>query len=295
MFDYFERKQLVGVMTATLLSPAVTSVLASSSSTDTFYLLDSQGNPIITQDGKCVQTRQTPNLPAKFFKQCGAKSDRDGDGLLDEQDICPDNTPAEISQGVYQTGPQRGCPLDSDQDGIPDYRDKCPHNTPEEIVAGVDSQGCPLDTDQDGIVDYNDLCPGTPTGVAVDEHGCALYEQPVDIVLAGDVTFAFNKSELTPQAQTTLNELVNKIEVDFLKKVTVVGHTDSVGSKQYNQALSVKRAFSVANYLVNIGLPTNKIAHWGEGEQQPIATNESAVGRAQNRRVEIKITHFKKK
>lgn len=294
MFDYFERKRLVGIMTATLLASAVTSVLASSSK-DTFYFLDSQGNPVITRDGKCVQTRQTPNLPALLFKQCGGNSDRDGDGLLDDQDVCPDNTPIEISHGIYQTGSQRGCPVDSDKDGIPDYRDNCPHNTPEEIVAGVDSQGCPLDTDQDGILDYNDLCPGTPPRVAVDEHGCALYEKPVDIVLAGDVTFAFNKSELTPQAQTTLNELVNKIEVDFLKKVEVVGHTDSIGSEQYNQALSVKRAFIVANYLINIGLPADKIVQWGEGEQQPITTNETALGRAKNRRVEIKIIHFKKK
>ena len=294
MFDYFERNRLVSVMTATLLSSAVTSVLASNSK-DTFYLLDSQGNPVMTREGECVQTHQTPNLPSKLFKQCGENSDRDGDGLLDDQDVCPDNTPIEISQGVYQAGPQIGCPIDSDKDGIPDYRDKCPHNTPEEIAPGVDSQGCPLDTDQDGIFDYQDLCPGTPAGVAVDEYGCALYEKPVDIVLAGDVTFAFNKSELTSQAQTTLNELVNKIEVDFLKKVEVVGHTDSIGSEQYNQALSLKRAAIVANYLINIGLPADKIEQWGEGEQRPIATNETAVGRAKNRRVEIKIIHFKKK
>ena len=292
MCDYFERNQLVSVITATLLSAAVTSVLADSA-TDTYYLLDSQGNPVITREGKCVQTPQTPNLPTQLFKKCGDQSDRDRDGLLDDQDVCPDNTPIEISQGVYQSGPQSGCPLDSDQDGIPDYQDKCPHNTPEEIASGVDSQGCPLDTDQDGVLDYNDLCPGTPPRVAVDEHGSALYEKPVDIVLAGDVTFAFNKSELTPQAQTTLKELVNKIEVDFLKKVEVVGHTDSVGSEQYNQALSVKRAAIVANYLINIGLPADKIEQRGEGEQRPVATNETAVGRAQNRRVEIKIIHFK--
>jgi OOP family OmpA-OmpF porin len=294
MFEHFERKLLVGVMTGTLLSSTVTAVLAISSK-DTFYLLDSQGNPVVTPDGKCVQTPRTPNLPTQLFKQCGDKSDRDGDGLLDDQDVCPDNTPEEISQGVYQDGSQRGCPLDSDQDGIPDYRDKCPHNTPEEISKGVDSQGCPLDRDQDGIPDYKDLCPGTPTGVAVDEHGCALYEKPFDIVLAGDVTFAFNKSELTPQVQTTLDELASKIEVNFLKEIKVVGHTDNVGSEQYNQALSEKRAAIVANYLINKGLPTDKIVQWGEGEKRPIAANETTVGRAKNRRVEIKITQFKKK
>ena len=294
MFDHFECKLLVGVMTSTLLSSTVTSVLASSS-TDTFYLLDSQGNPVLTQDGQCVQTHQTPNLPTQLFKRCGDQGDRDGDSIGDDQDVCPDNTPAEISQGVYQDGLQRGCPLDSDKDGIPDYRDKCPHNTPEEISRGVDSQGCPLDTDQDGILDYKDLCLGTPAGVAVDEHGCALYEKPVDIVLAGDVTFAFNKSALTPQAQTTLDELADRIEVDFLKGVEVVGHTDSVGSEQYNQVLSEKRAFIVASYLINKGLPADKVIQRGEGEQQPIATNETTVGRAKNRRVEIKIIHFKKK
>jgi OOP family OmpA-OmpF porin len=75
----------------------------------------------------------------------------------------------------------------------------------------------------------------------------------------------------------------------------VVGHTDSVGSEQYNQVLSEKRAFIVASYLINKGLPADKVIQRGEGEQQPIATNETTVGRAKNRRVEIKIIHFKKK
>jgi len=68
----------------------------------------------------------------------------DSDGIPEDEDICPYNTQEEIAKGVYQTGPQKGCPIDNDNDKVPDYRDGCPQNTPLEISNGVDSQGCPL-------------------------------------------------------------------------------------------------------------------------------------------------------
>jgi OOP family OmpA-OmpF porin len=295
MFDSNGHKILIGVVAGTLLSTAATTSVATTDKT-TYRLLDSEGNPVTTNRNECVQTPQTPNTPSQMFKICGDIFDRDGDGINDDQDQCPDNTPEEIQAGVYQSGPKKGCPKDSDNDGVPDYRDDCPNNSSQQISKGVDARGCPLDSDQDEVADYLDLCPGSLSGVRVDQHGCAVViKKPEVIVLAGDVTFAYNKSELTPQAMTALDELVNQIEVNFVKNIEIVGHTDSAGSEEYNQNLSEKRADSVASYLEMKGIPYDKIQKWGEGESNPIAPNDTKVGRAKNRRVELTITRFEKK
>jgi len=294
MFDCSSRKILIGVVTGTLLSTAVITVQAASDR-ETYHLLDSQGQPVKTsRPEECVETPKTSNTPTQLLKECGDITDRDGDGIFDDEDVCPDNTPEELVKGVEQSGPRKGCPRDSDNDGVPDYRSDCPYNTPLEISAGVDSRGCPLDTDQDGVPDYRDKCPGTPFGIAVDEDGCALSGDIKTFTLEGDVTFAFDKSVLTTQAKTTLEGLVNQFGLTFIKGIEVVGHTDSVGKESYNQTLSEKRAASVTSYLIALGVPASKINSWGEGERNPIASNDTREGRAENRRVVVGIEPFQK-
>ena len=297
MFDYSGRKILLGVVAGTLLSTTMTSAMATNK--DSHYLLmkNQEAKPVMTKRAnECVLIPQTPNTPAKLFEQCGDSLDRDGDGIRDNEDKCPDNTPEEISKGVYQSGDQKGCPLDSDNDGVPDYRDDCPNNTPEEISKGVDERGCPLDTDQDGVADYKDECPNTPFGMAVDEKGCQIIEKEEKFVLTGDVNFAYNKANLTPQARMTLDNFVRKISNPTFVKLEIVGHTDSRGSDDYNQGLSERRAMSVAEYLMDNGaIAGENITQWGEGERNPIASNNTKVGRAKNRRVEIKIITYKRK
>ena len=291
MFERTGRNILIGVVTSTLLSTATTPAFAQR---QTHHLMDSEGNPIMTtREDECVVTPETPNIPSKLFRKCGDIIDTDKDGIMDDEDVCPHNTPAEISRGVYQSGSRKGCPLDSDNDGVPDYRDDCPNNTPLEVSKGVDLRGCPLDTDQDGVPDYKDLCPGTSYGVEVDEHGCALIDDSEFIVLAGDVTFAFDSDDLTPQARTTLDELVSRITIRLVQDMEVVGYTDSVGGESYNQGLSERRAASVANYLIARGVPYDKITQRGEGEFAPVAPNDTRIGRAKNRRVEIKVRQFR--
>jgi len=296
MFDNNNHKILIGVVAGTLLSTAITTGAAAADKT-TYRLLDSQGRPVTTaRPDECVQTPQTPNLPSQLFQHCGDVLDRDGDGIDDDEDQCPDNSPEEIENGVFQSGPNKGCSIDSDNDGVPDYRDDCPNNSREEISKNVDARGCPIDSDQDDVPDYKDLCSQTQYGVRVDEHGCAIVvKKPEVIVLAGDVTFAYNKAELTPQAMTSLDELVNQIDANFVKNIEIVGHTDSMGSEEYNQNLSEKRADSVASYLVVKGIPFDKIQKWGDGESTPISPNDTKIGRAKNRRVEITITRFEKR
>ncbi|MDM8561425.1 OmpA family protein [Candidatus Parabeggiatoa sp. HSG14] len=295
MSDYFNRKILIGVVTGTLLSTAVTSSLASSA--DTHHLVDSRGNPILTKRlDECVETPKTPNTPAKLFKKCGDIIDRDEDGIFDDEDVCPDNTPEELTRGVYQSGPKKGCPIDSDNDGVPDYRDDCPRNTPLEVSKGVDSRGCPLDTDQDGVANYRDSCPGTPFGIKVDENGCARIDpKPVVRTLSTDILFDIDSATLTSEALPILDDLLHQIEGLFIQNVEVVGHTDYNGTDEHNQDLSERRARTVVIYLTDRGVPTAKINSWGDGESNPIASNEDSEGRTQNRRVEVRIMKFERR
>jgi outer membrane protein OmpA-like peptidoglycan-associated protein len=157
------------------------------------------------------------------------------------------------------------------------------------------------DEDDDGVFDRRDRCPDTPANTPVEHHGCPLPQYPASVkpepvqseVItlsdAGDVLFAFNQSELTPAAQSKLDSLMPKLQSADVVSIKVVGHTDSVGSDTYNQALSERRASSVAAYLLSQGVAPNKLTSEGKGQSQPVADNETEEGRAKNRRVELHI------
>ena len=112
------------------------------------------------------------------------------------------------------------------------------------------------------------------------------------ITLSGDALFDFNKSTIRPDAAATLDQIAaDKLSTPgSYSSIEIVGHTDSVGSDAYNQGLSERRADSVASYLASKGLDRSKMTTSGMGESQPVATNETAEGRQQNRRVVITIT-----
>lgn len=156
------------------------------------------------------------------------------------------------------------------------------------------------DEDEDGVFDRRDRCPDTPANTPVEHHGCPLPQypasvKPVEVVepevitLPSDVLFAFNKSDLSPAAQSQLDSLMSKLQFADVVSIKVIGHTDSVGSDEYNQALSERRASSVAAYLLSQGIAPSKLTSEGKGESQPLADNETDEGRAKNRRVELHI------
>jgi outer membrane protein OmpA-like peptidoglycan-associated protein len=157
------------------------------------------------------------------------------------------------------------------------------------------------DEDDDGVFDRRDRCPDTPANTPVEHHGCPMPQYPASVkpepvqseVItlsdAGDVLFAFNQSELTPVAQSKLDSLMPKLQSADVVSIKVIGHTDSVGSDTYNQALSERRASSVAAYLLSQGVAPNKLTSEGKGQSQPVADNETEEGRAKNRRVELHI------
>ncbi|MBC2693046.1 MULTISPECIES: OmpA family protein [Pseudomonas] len=157
------------------------------------------------------------------------------------------------------------------------------------------------DEDEDGVFDRRDHCPDTPANTPVDNRGCPIPQYPATvkpvepqsevITLSdqGEVLFAFDSAQLTPAAQEQLVGLMDKLKNADVLSIKVVGHTDSQGTDAYNQALSERRASSVAAFLLEQGLAPDKLTSQGMGESQPVADNASEEGRAKNRRVELVI------
>ena len=104
------------------------------------------------------------------------------------------------------------------------------------------------------------------------------------------VNFAFNSSELSSSAKTNLDKLAKVLVNNPDTNINIYGHTDNKGTDAYNMTLSEKRANSVVNYLASHGVKRNRMFAKGMGESDPVATNETEAGRAENRRVEFAIT-----
>jgi OOP family OmpA-OmpF porin len=99
--------------------------------------------------------------------------------------------------------------------------------------------------------------------------------------------FDFNKATLKPEGKTALEAAVKALKDEPALKATITGHTDSVGSDSYNLKLSERRANAARDYLVSQGIDASRITTQGLGESKPIASNDTAEGRAENRRVEV--------
>jgi len=109
------------------------------------------------------------------------------------------------------------------------------------------------------------------------------------VTFAADTLFDFDKSVLKPEGKAKLHELVAKLKDVNLEAVVATGHTDSIGTVAYNQKLSVRRAEAVKQHLVSHGVAADRIYISGKGKSQPVASNKTAAGRAQNRRVDIEV------
>ncbi len=289
MFNSTKRKIVMGLAVGALLSTSASLSLAANDDKDTYRLVDTEGKPVLsTRENECIETPVSPNDPAKFFKECG--------DTTEEKAACSASCPASAGEPGPDDLNEEGCPKDADGDGVADYCDKCP-DTPKDCK--VDEFGCPLDTDQDGVIDCHDLCLGTPLGETVDKNGCgaADVKQVVEENLSSDVLFDFDKFTLKPAAKVTLDQIAQGIidDGDYVRDVTVIGHTDSVGSDSYNQKLSEKRAKSVADYLLSRNVPSDKLAQHGKGEKEPIASNSNSAGRSKNRRVVIEIKLYRER
>ena len=183
--------------------------------------------------------------------------DRDGDGLLDDADKCPDEP-----EDKDNFEDEDGCPeLDNDKDGIPDNDDKCP-NDPETKNGYQDEDGCPD-------------------------------ELPVDITamvgtLRG-INFGFLSDKVTAGSRPALDRAAAVMLTYPGIRIEIQGHTDDEGDPLLNEALSLRRAEAVRQYLIQAGVPAQRLRAAGFGGARPIADNRTAAGKAKNRRVEVRV------
>ncbi|HEX9980568.1 MAG TPA: OmpA family protein [Flavobacterium sp.] len=229
---------------------------------------DTDGDKIIDRDDACPEVAGLPE-----FNGC---PDTDGDGVADKDDACPDVA------GLKTMG---GCP-DTDGDGVTDKSDKCP------TVAGPSANGgCPWpDTDGDGVLDKDDRCPDVKGTVA--NNGCPeMSEEQVMKLNAYAKTILFNSGKATFKKETfPVLQAIAAILKEFpSSRFMIEGHTDSDGSNALNQTLSENRAAAVKNYLIENGIAADRLESAGYGETKPIDTNKNAKGKANNRRVEVKL------
>lgn len=172
-------------------------------------------------------------------------------------------------------------PVDSDNDGIFDTIDRC-QNTPNGFK--VDEFGCCFDDDSDGVVNELDMCPSTPDGYQVDDKGCS-------VKLNLQVLFE-NDSSVVMLHSLDRVERFKQFLLDHPHYNTVItGHTSKTktSKKKYNIELSLKRAEAIKTLLVNGGVDSARIQTVGKGYDEPIATNDTFDGQAQNRRIEAEI------
>lgn len=236
---------------------------------------DSDGDGIVDASDKC------PNVPGVLANGgCPELVDSDNDGIPDNEDKCP-NYP-----GVKSND---GCPeiIDTDKDGIADANDKCP------TVYGVASnEGCPeiLDADKDGIADADDKCPNE-FGI-IGNNGCPEVDnetkEVLDLAIEG-IQFETSRDVIKTESYAILARVVTIMNTHPAYNLSIEGHTDSQGNDDMNLDLSKRRAAAAKTYLVNKGINGSRITSDGFGETRPRDTNETAAGRARNRRCELQI------
>ncbi|MEO4004042.1 MULTISPECIES: OmpA family protein [unclassified Flavobacterium] len=256
---------------------------------------DTDGDGIYDKDDAC------PDVPGlKEFQGC---PDTDGDGIPDKDDACPDVAGPKEFQGCPDTdgdgipdkddacpevaGPKQfnGCP-DTDGDGVPDNVDKCPN-----VKGPKENGGCPWpDRDGDGVADKDDKCPDVKGTVA--NNGCPeVSDETIKKLNAYAKTILFNSGKATFQKQTfpVLQSITAILKEYPNSRFSIEGHTDSDGKDAFNQKLSEERAKAVKDYLIENGIDFERLSSIGYGESKPIDTNKTAKGKANNRRVEVKL------
>lgn len=235
------------------------------------------GCPDKDNDGISDADDRCPNQPGtKMLKGC---PDADGDGVADLDDTCPNTKPGTKVDA-------KGCASDSDGDGVSDDVDRCP------TLAGPASlKGCP-DTDGDGVADLDDRCPNTKGTMA--NKGCPEIA-PADVVkityIGSKIFFENGSDKLKVASLSQLDELAKILNRYEGANLVIEGHTDYNGSDEMNQALSQRRTESVRTYLIQKGISASRLSGVGYGESKPIADNKTTLGRAKNRRVELKTTY----
>jgi len=235
---------------------------------------DTDGDGIKDSDDSC------PNVAG--LKELNGCPDADADGIADKDDACPN---------VAGSKANKGCP-DTDGDGVVDKNDTCPN-----VAGPAANNGCPWpDTDGDGTLDKDDKCvdvvgPASNNGCPEEVISAAAEKQLNDF--AKTINFNSNRFSFKTGVSVQLDAIVSLMKEFNKANFNIAGYTDSTGRDSYNLKLSEKRANAVVKYLVDHGISADRITSKGYGEANPIDTNDTAKGRANNRRVEIQVINKK--
>lgn len=243
---------------------------------------DADGDGVLDEEDQCPQVAGpgTPDgcpPPAPPL----VAADADGDGVADDVDRCPKQ--AEDKDGFEDAD---GCPdVDDDKDGVPDVKDGCP-----KLPGSPELNGCP-DQDKDGVPDPDDACPavaGKP-----ENKGCPTYRQikvtEQKIEIGQKIFFAFGTTKILPKSDPLLDEVAQALKDRASICVRVEGHTDNKGSREQNLQLSEGRAAAVRDYLLVQGIDAGRLSAKGYADTLPIDSNTTLEGRENNRRVEFVI------
>jgi outer membrane protein OmpA-like peptidoglycan-associated protein len=222
---------------------------------------------------------------------CPAAKDADGDTIVDSDDACPNES------GIASTSREtNGCPppKDSDHDGVPDATDACPTD-PGFHTALPATDGCPPPKDSDGdtIYDEVDACPKQvgPTNVDRTKNGCPVATVVEDkIIILERVEFDTGKATLRPESDKVLLAVLAVLnEHPEITRVRVEGHTDNQGNAARNLTLSKQRAAAVVKWLTDHHIDAKRLTFQGFGQTKPLESNDTDLGRQNNRRVEFHI------
>ncbi len=232
---------------------------------------DRDGDGIADIDDRCPDVAGSVSL-----KGC---PDTDGDGVADIDDQCPNTKPG------YKVD-AKGCPFDNDNDGVVNEEDRCPNQ------AGPASlKGCP-DTDGDGVPDIDDRCP-TVKGTMANKGCPEISKESLKRIteIGSKVYFENNSDKLKVASLVQLDELATILQKYETANLMIDGYTDSRGGDVMNMTLSQKRTEAVKTYLMGKGIMESRLTATGYGPSKPIADNKTAIGRAKNRRVELRTSY----
>lgn len=260
-----------------------------------FGAKDSDGDGLYDKDDACPEV-----AGLKEFKGC---PDTDGDGIEDSKDSCPEvpgladfnGCPDTDGDGVQDKDDAcvevaglkslNGCP-DADGDGIADKDDAC-----KDVKGPKENKGCPWpDRDGDKVLDKDDKCPDVAGTVA--NQGCPeVSDEAIKRLNDYAKTILFDTNKATFQQRTyPVLEAITAILKEYPSaNFSIEGHTDSDGKDAANLTLSENRAAAVKNYLIEKGIAASRLSSKGFGETMPIDSNKTKAGKANNRRVEVKL------
>lgn len=250
---------------------------------------DRDDDGIVDAGDKCRDEAETYNS-YQDEDGCPDNADLDNDGIKNQDDTCPERI--ENFNGIADDD---GCPeTDDDNDRILSHLDKCP-DAAEDYDKFEDEDGCPdIDNDRDGVSDALDECPAEPesrNGYR-DEDGCP-DELPREIAkyagVVPGISFEMGDARIKKSSNATLKEAVRVFRKYPELRISIIGHTDDIGTREENLDLSKRRAEAVKWWLVDRGIMPERIEAVGKGPDEPKLPNTSPQNRELNRRIEFQL------